>query len=246
MARLLQIGLILLLGLTACQEQRNGAASFSKGEHAVFDQQRQTMIEKQISARGIQDKSVLRAMAEVPRHLFVPQAMMPYAYDDRPVPIGQDQTISQPYIVALMTEELQLKGHERVLEIGTGSGYQAAVLSRIVNHVYTIEIIAPLAKNAETLFKKLGYDNITTRHGDGFMGWVEQAPFDAIIITAAPPHIAQLWIDQLKEGGRMILPVGDLYQELVLVEKRGGQVERKRLIPVRFVPMTGKIQKERQ
>jgi len=211
----------------------------------MFDLQRQTMIEKQIKARGIQDTQVLQAFSDVPRHRFVPPAMREYAYNDRPVPIGQDQTISQPYIVALMTEALKLKGDERVLEIGTGSGYQAAILSRIVKHVYTIEIIASLAERAGRLFETLEYKNITTRHGDGFIGWEEEAPFDAIIITAAPPHIPEFWIDQLKEGGRMILPVGELYQELVLIEKKVGQVERKRLIPVRFVPMTGKIQKER-
>ncbi|HEX9933936.1 MAG TPA: protein-L-isoaspartate(D-aspartate) O-methyltransferase, partial [bacterium] len=180
------------------------------------------MVEEQIRRRGIQDPLVLKAMMSVPRHCFVPEAMRAYAYDDQPLPIGHDQTISQPYIVAYMTEKLRLTGSEKVLEIGTGSGYQAAVLAEIVREVYTIEIVEPLAEEAGRLLKQQGYARVHRRTGDGYGGWPEAAPFDAIIVTAAPKSIPPTLVDQLADGGRMIVPVGDWFQELVLLTKRDG------------------------
>jgi protein-L-isoaspartate(D-aspartate) O-methyltransferase len=176
-------------------------------------------------------------MRETPRHLFVPEPYQKQAYQDGPLPIGHQQTISQPYIVALMTELLQLKGDEKVLEIGTGSGYQAAVLAQLTKSVYTIEIVEPLAKSSSVLLKRLGHDNVIVKWGDGYKGWPEHAPFDRIIVTAAPEEIPQALIDQLAVGGRMVLPVGKHYQELVLVTKNEKRVTRKDIIPVRFVPM---------
>ena len=206
------------------------------------NQSRTAMVENQIRARGIADTRVLEAMSSVPRHCFVPEAVKKEAYDDRPLPIGNEQTISQPYIVAFMTQALRLQPSDRVLEIGTGSGYQAAVLAQIASEVYTIEILEPLGRSAKALFAKLDYANIHTRIGDGALGWPDQAPFDAIILTAAPPRVPELLADQLKEGGRMILPVGEWYQELMLIEKTEEGTKQTRLIPVRFVPMTGRIQ----
>ena len=216
--------------------------SADSGDWAV--KARQAMVENQIQARGIEDLRVLEAMGTVPRHCFVPEASRKEAYDDRPLPIGNDQTISQPYIVAFMTQALKLGNKDRVLEIGTGSGYQAAVLSQIVAEVYTIEIIESLARSATALFQTLEYQNIHTRVGDGALGWPGQAPFDAIILTAAPPRVPESLIAQLKVGGRMILPVGEWYQELVLIEKLETDIRQTRLIPVRFVPMTGRVQGE--
>lgn len=195
------------------------------------------MVETQIVSRGVTDQRLLKVMRETPRHLFVPESYSYQAYQDGPLPIGHQQTISQPYIVALMTELLQLKGDERVLEIGTGSGYQAAVLAQLVKSVYTIEIVEPLAKSSSVLLKKLGHDNVIVKWGDGYKGWPEHAPFDRIIVTAAPEEIPQALIDQLAIGGRMVLPVGKHYQELVLVTKNEKKVTRKDIIPVRFVPM---------
>jgi protein-L-isoaspartate(D-aspartate) O-methyltransferase len=202
--------------------------------------QRQRMVETQIVARGVHDPTVLAAMRKVPRHEFVPEPLRPAAYDDRPLPIGEDQTISQPYIVALMTEVLDLSPRDKVLEIGTGSGYQAAVLAEIVGQVFTIEIIEVLGHRAETTLKRLGYDRVRVRIGDGYLGWEEHAPYDAIIVTCAPDHIPQPLTDQLAEGGRMVIPVGhQVSQELVLVEKVNGEIHRRSIIPVLFVPMTG-------
>lgn len=200
---------------------------------------RKEMVDKQIVSRGIADKKVIKAMLKVERHKFVPQEVRKFAYEDSPLPIGEEQTISQPYIVGLMTELLQLKGNEKVLEIGTGSGYQAAILAEICKQVYTIEILPPLAKRAEKLLKELGYKNIKVKCGDGYLGWEEYAPFNGIIVTCAPDHIPQPLIDQLAEGGRMVIPVGEVYQELILLEKKKGKLEKKSVIPVRFVPMTG-------
>jgi len=210
-----------------------------------FAKLRELMVERQIIARGIKDELVLEAMRKVPRHKFVPRSQLPYAYADHPLPIGEGQTISQPYIVALMTELLELKGDEKVLEIGTGSGYQAAVLAEIVKEVYTIEIIKPLADTARERLKALGYKNITVKCGDGYRGWTEHAPFDAIIVTAAPDHIPQPLVEQLKVGGRMVIPVGKYYQELIRLTKTEHGVKRESIIPVRFVPMTGEAQKHR-
>lgn len=202
-----------------------------------FPRQRQEMIRSQIEARGIKDKKVLAAMKKVKRHLFVPPGLRNFAYYDQPLPVGQGQTISQPYIVALMTELLLLKGDEKVLEIGTGSGYQAAILAEIASEVYTIEILPVLAQRAEGLLNQLGYKNIKVRCGDGYQGWPEQAPFDAIIVTCAPPNIPQALIDQLADGGRLVIPLGEEVQELKVLVKKKDKIEIEYIIPVRFVPM---------
>lgn len=196
------------------------------------------MVKNQLEKRGIQDKEVLRAMRETPRHLFIPENLRDMAYDDGPLPIGEGQTISQPYIVALMTELLELNGDERILEIGTGSGYQAAVLSPLVKKVYSIEIVKSLAEKAGKNLKKMRYHNVAVKWGDGFQGWKEHAPYDAIIVTAAPDRVPQTLIDQMKIGGRLVLPVGTYFQKLKVITKMGdGRVEEKNIISVRFVPM---------
>lgn len=200
------------------------------------------MVRDQIEARGVTDPAVLDALRRAQRHLFIPEAQRSYAYEDRPLPIGHGQTISQPYIVALMTELVRPEPHFRVLEIGAGSGYQAAVLAELVDQVYTIEIVEPLAQWADDRLRIAGYTNVTVRHADGYYGWEEHAPFDAIVVTAAAPHIPPPLIEQLKEGGRMIIPVGALFrtQQLVLVEKKDGDVSTRNVLPVRFVPFTRK------
>jgi len=201
--------------------------------------QRWMMVARQIEARGVNNPAVLGALRKVQRHRFVPEALQDESYGDYPLPIGEDQTISQPYIVGLMTQLLDPKPGQKVLEVGTGSGYQAAVLAEIVGEVYTIEIIESLGKRAQTLLGSLGYKNIHVRIGDGYKGWPEAAPFDGIIVTAAPDHIPQPLVDQLKEGGRLVIPVGTGDQHLqVIVKKRDG-VEVLPGIGVRFVPMTG-------
>ncbi len=204
-----------------------------------FHSIKEEMVETQIRARGIKDDAVLRAMRNVDRHKFVPEEIRQQAYSDRPLPIGEGQTISQPYIVALMTELLELRKGDRVLEVGTGSGYQAAILAELADYVYTIEIIESLALSAERLLRELGYRNIDVKTGDGYIGWEEFAPFDAIIVTAAPTHIPQPLLDQLKEGGRLVIPVGDYYQELKKITKVKGQIKSQNVTPVVFVPMTG-------
>ncbi len=193
----------------------------------------------------ITSEEVLKAMKLVPRHSFVPESQRPKAYEDRPLPIGHGQTISQPYIVALMTEKLDPNEDDRVLEIGTGSGYQAAVLANLVKDVYTIEIVEPLGKRAAETLEKLNYENVHVCIGDGYKGWPEQAPFDAIIVTCAPEHVPQPLVDQLKEGGRMMIPVGKhlQMQDLYLLEKSDGKLTRKSVLQVRFVPMTGQARK---
>ena len=207
--------------------------------------QREEMVETQIAQRGIKDKLVLEAMKKVPRHLLVPEKIRKYAYDDMPLPIGEGQTISQPYIVALMTELIKPNKNMKVLEIGTGSGYQAAVLAEIVRGVYTIEIFQALGLRAERDLNSLGYKNIHVRIGDGYKGWPEEAPFDAIIVTAAPPEIPQPLIDQLAEGGRMIIPVGDegKVQQLILGEKSKGKFRTRFISSVRFVPFLRDFEK---
>jgi protein-L-isoaspartate(D-aspartate) O-methyltransferase len=212
-----------------------------EGDDAARAREREQMVAQQIAARGVRDERTLAAMRKVPRHLFVPPEVAGQAYADHPLPIGQGQTISQPYIVGFMTEALDLDGDETVLEVGTGSGYQAAVLAEIVPRVHTIEIVAPLAEEARTRLKDLGYFNVEVRAGDGYQGWPEAAPFDAIIVTAAAPRIPEPLKEQLREGGRLILPVGDELQELVVVTRRGDRFEQKRVLPVRFVPMTGEV-----
>ncbi len=205
-----------------------------------FVRLRERMVADQLRARDIRDESVLRAMLKVPRHEFVPGEIIGSAYDDTALPLALGQTISQPYIVAYMTQALHLQGSERVLEIGTGSGYQAAILAEIVREVYTVEILGELVNRARATLDALGYRNIRFLTGDGYQGWPEFAPFDGIIVTAAPDHIPQPLIDQLRPGGRMIIPVGRFEQDLILVEKGKNGVTRHSTIPVRFVPMTGK------
>jgi protein-L-isoaspartate(D-aspartate) O-methyltransferase len=194
----------------------------------------------------VKDPRVLSALLKVERHRFVPEEYLGSAYSDQPLPIGEGQTISQPYIVALMTELLELKGDEKVLEIGTGSGYQTAVLAELAREVYTIEIIEPLASAARNRLLELGYQNIKVKAGDGYLGWPEAAPFDAIIITCAPDHIPEPLVEQLKEGGRMVLPVGAYAQELKKIVKRSGKIETSDVIPVVFVPMTGDAVKKKK
>jgi protein-L-isoaspartate(D-aspartate) O-methyltransferase len=210
-----------------------------------FQAARTRMVADQLAAegRGIKDELVLEAMRRVPRHEFVPEGQRGEAYTDRPLPIGHEQTISQPYIVAFMTEHLQPKAEDRVLEIGTGSGYQAAVLAELVKKVYSIEIVEPLGRQAKGVLKRLGYNNVEVRIGDGYQGWPEEAPFDAIIVTCAPDAIPEPLVEQLKVGGRMVIPVGTGVQELYLLEKTPEGMRRKAILPVRFVPMTGKSQK---
>jgi len=207
---------------------------------ARFVRQRETMVRMQIESRGIKEPATLDAMRKVERHKFVLSKYQNQAYEDHPLPIGEDQTISQPYIVALMTQVLDLDKNEKVLEVGTGSGYQAAVLAEICDHVYTIEIIDSLGKRAQKLLADLGYANIKVRIGDGYKGWEEHGPFDAIIVTCAPTHIPEPLKDQLAEGGKMVIPVGKTFaQELVLLTKQNGKIIKKDIIPVRFVPMLG-------
>jgi protein-L-isoaspartate(D-aspartate) O-methyltransferase len=200
-------------------------------------EKRLKMVKTQIRDRGVRDRQVLSAMEAVPRHEFVPGSLINQAYEDHPLFIGFGQTISQPYIVALMTEVLELEHKDRVLEIGTGSGYQAAVLGELVDSVFTIEIVDELGTEAAERLKRLGYENVFVRLGDGYKGWPEKAPFDAIIVTAAPPTIPQALVDQLAEGGRMIVPVGTGVQELILIEKKNGRVSQRDITSVRFVPM---------
>ncbi len=203
---------------------------------------RRRMVEEQIRGRGITDARLLAVLAEVPRHLFVPEAERSAAYGDHPLPIGAGQTISQPYIVALMTSLLDLKPGSRVLEIGTGSGYQAAVLSRLVREVYSIEIVPELGERARKTLGELGYGNVQVRIGDGYRGWPEAAPFDAVLLTAAPTDVPQPLLDQLKVGGKMVLPIGRWWQELVVLTKTPKGIVREEVAPVRFVPMTGEAE----
>lgn len=227
--------LLLLLPLTAATET---------GQDRKYEQAHRAMVRLQLEARDISDKHVLDAFRTVKRHLFVPDTLRQWAYNDHPLPIGGDQTISQPYIVALMTQLLEVDSSDLVLEIGTGSGYQAAILGEIVHDVYSIEIIEWLGVRADTLLQSLGYDNVHVKIGDGYQGWPEHAPFDGIIVTCAPTEIPQPLIDQLAEGGRMVIPVGDYAQELVLVRKVKGKIKRKTVSAVSFVPMTGEAEKE--
>ncbi|MBI3132391.1 MAG: protein-L-isoaspartate(D-aspartate) O-methyltransferase [Acidobacteria bacterium] len=204
----------------------------------AFASEREGMVREQLLPRGISHPGVLAAMGRVPRHAFVPEALRSQAYGDHPLPIGLGQTISQPFIVAFMTQALEPRPSDRVLEIGTGSGYQAAVLSTLVAQVYSMELLEPLARRAEGDLRRLGFRNVRVRCGDGYKGWPEEAPFDTIIVTCAPEQVPQPLIDQLKEGGRMIIPVGIReQQQLVLLHKRDGQLLRRAVLPVRFVPM---------
>ncbi|HEX7707606.1 MAG TPA: protein-L-isoaspartate(D-aspartate) O-methyltransferase [Thermoanaerobaculia bacterium] len=210
----------------------------------AYAAQRALMVDRQIAARGISDPKVLSVMRTVPRHRFVPDELAGEAYADSPLPIGLRQTISQPYIVAYMTEQLRVREGMKVLEIGTGSGYQAAVLAELGTEVYTIEILPELASRSRKTLEALGYRNVHVRSGDGYRGWPEAAPFDRIIVTAAPDHVPQPLIDQLAGGGRMVIPVGRHFQQMLLVEKTARGVVQRRTIDVRFVPMTGEAEKK--
>jgi len=224
------------------QASQGERSRISPPETAEATRLRERMVRDQLRGRDISDPKVLAAMLKVPRHEFVPADLARSAYDDSALPLESGQTISQPYIVAYMTQALALRGTERVLEIGTGSGYQAAVLAEIVPEVYTIEILPKLQERAAAILGRLGYKNISFRAGDGYMGWPEHAPFDRIIVTAAPEEVPQPLLDQLKDGGLLIAPIGHLNQELVVFEKEKSKIKHRSTIPVRFVPMTGKAQ----
>lgn len=222
--------LFAAIATTGCRQQ-----TLTTGD---FGAQRQRMVEQQLKSRGIKDERVLAAMAKVPREKFIPADARADAYGDGPLPIGYDQTVSQPYIVAFMTEQLGPKPSDRVLEIGSGSGYQAAILAELVTNVYTIDIVEPLAKSAQATLQRLGYKNVHIKVGDGYKGWPEEAPFDAIIVTCAPENVPQPLVDQLQDGGRMVIPVGERFaQQLYLLEKKNGQLKESATLPVRFVPM---------
>lgn len=235
----------LWIALIGCSEPGGEALSGRDTEAAVGTdaddpQRRQRMVEEQIRARGVSDRRVLEAMQRVARHRFVPQRVADAAYDDSPLPIGHGQTISQPYIVALMTELVRPEAGDRALDVGTGCGYQAAVLAELVDRVYSIEIVDPLATEARDRLQRLGYSNVEVRHGDGYGGWPEQAPFDVIIVAAAPEEVPQPLLDQLAAGGRLVIPVGRHAQQLMLYEKQAdGSLTPAVVAPVRFVPMTG-------
>ena len=231
---------LLLFGVTA-----DGLTPRRTTGDDLERERRAAMVARQIEARAVSDPAVLAALRKVPRHRFVPPPYRAETYRDGPLPIGSGQTISQPYIVALMTELIRPKPSMKVLEVGTGSGYQAAVLAECVKDVYTIEILPELGRRSAALLEELGYDNIHTRIGDGFDGWPEQAPFDAIVVTAAPAEIPQPLLDQLAVGGRLVIPVGTGAQELVVVRRTESGLVREHVTPVRFVPMTGKAQQER-
>jgi len=224
-------------GFSGCGRPGNG------NQDAEMVRMRQDMVRTQIEARGVRDERVLTAMREVPRHLFVPREMWASAYDDRPLPIGEGQTISQPYIVGLMSELLGVGPGDRVLEIGTGSGYQAAVLAAMGCEVYSIEIRESLARSAQERLEAAGYPDVHLRVGDGYQGWEEAAPFAGIIVTAAPERIPEPLLEQLTLGGRMVIPVGDFYQTLKVLTRQEDGVSERPVIPVRFVPMTGEVER---
>jgi protein-L-isoaspartate(D-aspartate) O-methyltransferase len=224
--------------VAAAWVQSTGAAALQRADS--FEAARRQMVDQQLEARDIRDRRVLDVMRKVARHLFVPEAQRTRAYEDTPLPIGYDQTISQPYIVAYMTQALDVRSEHRVLEIGTGSGYQAAILAALAGRVYTIEIVEPLAAQARTTLATLGYRNVEVRTGNGYLGWPEQAPFDRIMVTAAPRDVPPALVQQLKVGGLMAIPVGDIIQELRILRRTATGMETLRTLPVRFVPMTGK------
>ncbi len=239
-----KISLLILIPAAILAIQSACPPAFAaKFDETEFLDERNSMVKNQIAERGVKDRHVLGAMLSVPRHKFISDKFITRAYDDNPLPIGYGQTISQPYIVAYMTEALNLNKTSTVLEVGTGSGYQAAILSPIVKQVYTIEIIPELAKSAALRLKNLGYDNVEVAIGDGYYGWKKYAPFDAIIVTAAAGHIPPPLLEQLKNNGKMIIPVGGSFmvQNLILINKdKEGNITTRNLIPVRFVPLTGR------
>lgn len=229
--------LLLLVGV-ACAAIDGGGRAVAAQDDESFARRRQQMVETQIRQRGVSDRRVLKAMATVPRHRFVRPSDVDLAYGDFPVDIGFAQTISQPYIVAYMTEALDLQPSDRVLEIGTGSGYQAAILGQLVREVYTIEIVPELAERSSTLIAALGYTNVHVRAGDGYLGWPERAPFDAVIVTAAPDHVPQPLVDQLAVGGRLVIPIGRGDQNLIIYTRTTDGLREESRLPVRFVPLT--------
>jgi protein-L-isoaspartate(D-aspartate) O-methyltransferase len=225
------------IALFSFSERADGKSPAAQGD--PWRKARFEMVQYQLRGRGIRDRNVLKAMERVPRHLFVPHGIREHAYADSPLPIGHGQTISQPFVVAAMTEALELSGGERVLEIGTGSGYQAAVLAEIAGEVYTIEIVPELAADAGKTLQQAGYENVFVRAGDGWKGWPERAPFDAVMVTAAPEEVPPPLLEQLKTGGRLVIPVGPRNaQELLVYEKTSSGLRTKKLFPVRFVPFT--------
>ena len=234
-------GILLTVWLTGCGNDRISEAEPTVVRQVDFEALRARMVERQIEFRGIRNPRILEAMARVPRHEFVPERYRSFAYNDNPLPIGLEQTISQPYIVALMTELVEPHSGDRILEVGTGSGYQAAVAAAVVDHVYSIEIIPELAESAALRLRRLGITNVSVREGDGYLGWPEEGPFDGILVTAGAQDIPQPLVDQLVEGGRMIIPVGRTSNSQVLqvIEKlEGGRTEVRDVVPVRFVPLT--------
>jgi len=244
------LGYVCLVGVDGCGDAPAGppktAARADDPAEARFAQRRQRMIDQQLRSRDITDPKVLEVMGRVPRHRFVPPGQVAAAYEDRPLPIGHGQTISQPYIVALMTQVVQPKPESRALDVGTGSGYQAAILAELCKEVYSIEIVKALADDARQRLAELGYKNVTVRHGDGYRGWPDKAPFDLIVVAAAPDHVPQALVDQLAPGGRLVIPVGRFYQDLLLLEKQpDGSVKQRSVAPVAFVPMTGEAEKKR-
>jgi protein-L-isoaspartate(D-aspartate) O-methyltransferase len=247
MARVLLLCAMLAAFATGCGSGSGGLGAVSCGLGSWAPQgagersaERRRMVDEQLRARDIRDPRVLDAMLRVPRHQFVPESQRAGAYGDHPLPIGHDQTISQPYIVGFMTQALEIQPGDRVLEIGTGSGYQAAVLGELAKEVYTIEIVAPLADRARQTLAALGYRNIQVRTGNGYLGWPEQAPFDRIMVTAAPDQVPPALVEQLQIGGLMAIPVGTLLQELRILRRTPSGTETLQTLPVRFVPMTGK------
>ncbi len=246
MSRRLPWLMLMWLAMMGCHNGVGSDSRTSGDDEDRWTLLRRQMVEQQLKAPGrdITNARVLAAMGKVPRHEFTPENLRREAYADHPLPIGHGQTISQPFIVAFMSAAIDPQPEEKVLEVGTGSGYQAAVLAELAAEVHTIEIVDELARRAERDLLRLGYANVKVRSGDGYQGWREAAPFDAILVTCAPDHIPQPLVDQLKEGGRLIIPVGPAGdQELYLLDKRGGQVERRAVLPVRFVPMTGEAQR---
>jgi protein-L-isoaspartate(D-aspartate) O-methyltransferase len=248
MVRLYSWGIFFHMGICFFAMMQGSAGAGEPEAPDRYAAARRLMIERDLRDRDINDAAVLAAMAKVPRHLFVTGRHQSEAYADHPLPIGENQTISQPYIVALMTQSLKLGRHDRVLEIGTGSGYQAAVLAEVAGQIFTIELNKNLAGQAEKLLRSLGYDTVSVRCGDGFFGWPEQAPFDAIMLTCAPGHMPQPLIDQLREGGRIIAPIGGVFQvqALMLGIKKQGRLNLQNIAPVRFVPMRGQAEKSSQ
>ncbi|MCI0338294.1 MAG: protein-L-isoaspartate(D-aspartate) O-methyltransferase [Acidobacteria bacterium] len=244
-AHLLCLSLLLLPGCST-QKPQDDAVTQAQTKSAPsddFKDRLRRMVENQIRARGIENKAVLEAMMKVPRHRFVPANYIHLAYEDHPLPIGQDQTISQPYIVAYMTEAAEISKNEKVLEIGTGSGYQAAILGEMAKEIYTIEIIPELAERARQTLTELGYKNVYVKTGNGYEGWAEHAPYDGIVVTAAPDEVPKALLDQLAMNGKMVIPVGVTYQEMKIITRTSQGLSEKRTIPVRFVPMTGKPKK---